>query len=254
MLFDDGITTIEFFPTSYEMRAVDFTELIENSQREVIGAPDGGNAPRRERTIGLIRTTAERDALHSFLNGLDGAAFQFTDDVGRIWNARHPDDLESAEEDIAAGGAGWHRVTVRLFLASVASDAALEAYGNGDVSQMSIQKSGAAVLHFPLAYAPPLGRRDIATAFKELGRAVLHRDAARFTAKRMLSARYAGLPREFVRALEDYFVDTLAGAANPFSLAHFRDGTVSFRWTGGFAFGQDEGGRYSGTMELRQEV
>jgi hypothetical protein len=168
MMFDDGSTQIEFAPTAYDARAEDPAVLDENSAGAVIAAHDRGRAVRRTRTVSLIRTTTERDALLTFLDDLDGTAFEFTDDVGRVWDAQWLDDLDSAEEEIASDGDGWHRVTVRLRLDGVNSDAGLEAYGNTDVSQMSIQKSGASVLYFPIAYAPPLGRRDVATAYKSL--------------------------------------------------------------------------------------
>ena len=256
MIFDDGSTTITFFPTAYQVQAEDFTELRESREGEVIAAENLSKAATMlSRELTLIRTTAERDALKTFLLANDGTAFEFTDDVGRVWNARWWErGFDSAESDNLGGAAGWHDVTVRLWLASVASDAGLEAYSNTDVSQMSIQKSGAAVLYWPLAYSVPLGRLDIAPAAKRLGEAALHRDAARYTARREHSMTFDGLERAFVRRLEDYYVDTLAGAAHPFTLAHFRDGSTVFRWLGGLSFTQDEGGRYSGGFQARQEV
>ena len=149
MIFADGSTTITFYPTGYTVSVDDFTELRESREGEVIAAASpNGTPPRRIREITLIRTTAERDALLTFLLANDGTAFEFTDDAGRVWTVRWwEQSFDSSESDNPDDEAGWHEVTVKLWLAAVASDAGLESYANADVSQMSIQKSGAAVLY-----------------------------------------------------------------------------------------------------------
>jgi hypothetical protein len=253
--FTDGITTISFWPTSYELAVDDFTELYEARQGDVIAAAAaGGILPRRRRRVGLIRKTSELTTLRNFFSTNDGKTFRFTDDAGREWNVKWLEALESSEAAVAHDGAGWHEVTVELLLESVYSDAALEAWPNTDAGQMSIQKSGASILHFPLAYAPPLGRRDHPTAYKSLAPGKLAVDAGRYTAKRRHSLEFRGLARAFMIALEDYYVNTIQGAAHPFSLAHFRDGTLSCRWLDGLRFNQDEGGRYGGGFTVMQEI
>ena len=265
MKISDGTTEIEFFPTSYDMAVEDFTEIQRSSSGNIIAAAaPGGMPPRRTRAIGLLRNTAERDALLDLLLDNDGKALRFTDDVGRVWNARAPGDYESSEDETTSDGAGWHSMRLNLWLESVRDDSAREAYSNVNVDQMWFSRNGAGeggepdpdALFFPIAYAPPLGRRNAALAYKRLLPAALALDEGRRNYPRYNQVmHFAGLPRAFISELEDYFMDELKGAARSFEMDHFLVvPETRMRWVGGFAFSQDEGGRYSGTIEVTPDI
>ncbi len=253
MLFDDGATQIEVFPTSYDVAAADFSALHFAQTGDVIAAAaPGGVAPRRTRRISLILTTAELATLQAFFDTNDGTSFEFTDDVGRIWDVKWLGDFRSTELTWATDG--HYSADLSLFLEGVNSDAGRIAYGNADVSQMSIQKSGASELHFPLAYRPPLPRTDVAAANKILTQTKLAVDAGRYTARRTHRFDFGGLSAAFVSELEDYYHTILEGATSPFSLVHFRDSTRDYRWQQGLRFSMQDGGSYDGGFSAIEEI
>ncbi len=254
MLFDDGSTSITLFPESgFEVIAEDSTQLERAHTGKVIAAAaPGGRPPQRTRRLSLVRTTAERSDLKTFFDTNDGITFLFTDDVGRIWDCKWLGDFDSVEQAPATDGD--HHVRVRLLLEGVNSDAGREAWGNTDASQMDVTKSGGSTLYFPLAFRPPFPRTDVAAASKILHRTGLAVDASRNTARRTHRVDFANLPRAFISELDDWFVNTIAGATHPFSLAHFRETTTNFRWTGGLRFTMQPGGNYSGGFDLLEEI
>ncbi len=253
MQFDDGATQIEFFPTSYDVAAEDFSALHFAQTGDIIAAAAPGGVPiRRTRQISLIRTTAELSTLSTWFTTNDGVAFLFTDDVGRVWNAWFLNDFKSTEITFATSG--HHSVELLLFLPSVNSDAGRIAYGNVDVSQMSIQKSGASELHFPVAYRPPLPRTDKGAPHKNLTQTKVAVDASRFAARRTHRFDFGGFPAAFVSELEDYYRSTLEGATHPFSLVHFDASTRSYRWQGGLRFSMQDGGSYDGGFSAIEEI
>lgn len=251
MRFDNGVTQLDFDPTEYLLTVEDRTQIHRARDGSVISATNGGLAPRRLRQATLRLTAAELAQFRSFFDGLTGS-FLFTDTNGRVWTVFWLEDFAATEDDYSS--VGHHLLRVHLLLTGVSSDAGTGAYSNVDAGQMSIQKSGGAILYFPLAYVPGLDDAGICTDHKSLAPGFLSFDDARYLARKEKSLRFVHLPDAFLTVLEDYYVATLSGAANAMSLAHFRDGALSCRWTGGMSFTQDDAMLWSGAFRVAEEV
>ena len=253
--FDNGTSIVTLDgPTDMGLQAEDRTVLQANRQGKVIAANNGGNLPRRRRKVGVRLTSAQLASLQTFIGQLTSGDqhFLFTDTNGRVWTAFWEGDFSTRED--AYSSVGYFSASIGLLLSAVSSDAGTGAYSNADAGQMNMLKAGGAAFYWPLAYGAPLQRTDLWTAAKQLGANFLADDLARFTARTDRVLPFKELPDAFMTALEDYYTNTLNGAANPFTLAHFRDASATYRWIEGMAFAQNAGLRWDGSIKLRKEV
>ncbi len=256
MIFDNGATTIDFDPVACQHTVKDFTELLLDSTGSVIAAAQKrGLLPQRTRKITLDRTTAELAILTILLTDsiTRGGPIDYTDEVGRVWNASVTGAGEISVET-RHSSVGHHRAEVELLLESVKNDAGRIAYTNTDVSQMSIQKAGDTELFFPVAYQHPLNFVDVSATRRQLRDGFLQRDLTRFTTREEKILQFSRFPREFMSELDDYYVDTLVGAQSQFTLDHFRDGVATYRIIEGINFTLGPELTWSGRLNVRQEI
>lgn len=249
MNFTYGATSLDFYPMAHTMETEDRTQLHTASDGSVISATNGGLSPRRRRRLTLRLTSSDLTSFKSLYDSVEADEFLFTDSAGASFDVRWLGAFDASEDAYSADG--HYRLTIDLLLVTPHS---LASYSNTDVSQMSAQVSGSYVLYFPLSYVPTLERADQPTASRLLAPGLLSTDPSRYTARQERTLRFASLPDEFMSKLELYYATIMLGAAKPFTLTHFRDGSESYRWVGGLNAEQDDGLNWSCTMRLRQEV
>jgi hypothetical protein len=252
VIFDDGVTTIDFDPVGCTIQLVDRTVTHVSSSGDVIATMnENGLSVRRLRVVTLDRTTSELSTLSAFLLTNIGSQFQYTDDVGRVWDVRWVGQGHTAEEKLYTSS-GLHRVSLTLLLEAVNSDAGRTAYVNSDVSQMSIQKSGDTELFFPSAYQHPFNVTIVGTARRDLVDGFQTVDLSRYTARSDKVLNFTSFSPAFMSELDDYIVDSLEGAIHPFTLDHFRDGTSTVRLVGGSQFELGPNFLWSGSFKVRE--
>ena len=253
MIFDNGITQISFDPIGIQMGVSNPVELAINTKGAVIAASaPQGMVFRRRREIELRLTTAQRTAIEDWFQEMGTTSFLWTDTQGRVWDAWWGRTFSTQETATTADG--WHRMRVSLVLDGINDDTGRAAYSNTDVSQMSIQKSGAAVLNFPLAYRSPATKNRVYPNRREQTGQFVAIDPNRRTERTDLNLSFSGLDDDFIIELEDYFVETLEGSTHPFALDHFRDVTANYRWQGDFNFSMSPGLIWGGTIALREDL
>jgi hypothetical protein len=253
MVFDNGASQLTAYPISQTAKVEDRTALRAAYSGKVIAATNqGGLPPRRTRSLVLRLDDADLAAFLAWFQALTTGTFKWTDTNGRVWDAQWLGDFPRVEDDVTS--VGHHRLSVELLLVDVFSDAGTGAYGNADVSQMSVQVSGKSKLNFPLAYALGLQGTEIAVPGKVLAPGFLAVDAGRYTDRVDKTVSFSVLSDQFFTTLEDYLVNTMQGALLPFTLIHFRDGSHVFRWEGGMNWTQDNGLLWAGQAKLRAEV
>lgn len=251
MRLDDGSTVLTFDASSHERQVEDRSTLHAASDGSVIGVSNGGLAPRRRARLRLRLTTAELASYAAFYEANRTTPVEFTDTVGRVWDARWIGAFDAAED--AQQADGWHSLRLELLLEAVADDTGRTAYSNVDAGLVSIQKSGATLLYWPVGIEPAAEREDPGTAYEDVTPGFVAADASRYAARTDYQAlRIVGAPDAFATELEDYLADTLEGAVHPFTLTGYADGT--YRWLGGLSWRQGDDFAWTGTIRLRGEV